>query len=128
MHKSTFRGKNESFKLMNVHLQNSAIVKYRGISVSGNLISKAHVEERLTKAKKSALPTSQKCCNRFTNNNLLYKSLILPVMLYGVVCIKVSRTSLKQLPEETFQKKSVKCITGLRDVIYENQHRLLNVF
>ena len=55
----------------------------------------------------------------------LYKSLILPVLLYGFTCINPSRSELQNL--ERFQKKAVKWISGNKRVNYISQLRLLNI-
>ena len=67
--KITFMGKDMSFKLMN-----AAIVKDRGIQLSFNATSKAHFKESLMKAKKSALPISQECCNGCTIEDQFYST------------------------------------------------------
>ena len=55
----------------------------------------------------------------------LYKSLILPILLYGSTCINPSQSRLQNL--ERFQKKAVKLITGNKRVNYIGQLRLLNI-
>ena len=55
----------------------------------------------------------------------LYKSLILPVLLYGSACTNPNRCELQQL--ERFQKKVVKWILGQKVMPYPNQLRLLNI-
>ena len=55
----------------------------------------------------------------------LYKSLILPVLLYGCACTNPNRGELQQL--ERFQKKVVKWILGQKVMPYPNQLRLLNI-
>ena len=53
----------------------------------------------------------------------LYKSLVLPVLLYGINCSTPSKPDLGNL--EKLQRKTVRWITG-RYEPYENQRRLLN--
>ena len=55
----------------------------------------------------------------------LHNSLVVPVKLYGFICITASRTEIKQL--ESSHKESFKWITGLRDVSYEDQLGRLNI-
>ena len=53
----------------------------------------------------------------------LYKSLVRPVLLYGINCTTPSKSDLGNL--EKLQRKVVRWITG-RNEPYENQLRLLN--
>ena len=54
----------------------------------------------------------------------LYKSLILPVLTYGIIICNISRSDLGRL--ERFQKKVLKWITR-NDSDYTEQLRLLNI-
>ena len=54
----------------------------------------------------------------------LYKSLLLPVLTYGLIISNISRNDLGRL--ERFQKKVLKWITG-NDSDYTEQLRLLNI-
>ena len=54
----------------------------------------------------------------------LYKSLVLPVLLYGSYCTTPSKSELGNL--EKLQRKNVRWITG-RNEPYENHLRLLNI-
>ena len=55
----------------------------------------------------------------------LYKSLILPVLLYGFACVFASRADLHLL--ENFQKKVVGWITGNKTMSYRSQLKILNI-
>ena len=55
----------------------------------------------------------------------LYKSLILPVLLYGFACVFASRADLHLL--ENFQKKVVRWITGKKTMSYRSQLKILNI-
>ena len=54
----------------------------------------------------------------------LYKSLVLPDLLYGIICTTPSKSDLGSL--EKLQRKAVRWITG-QNKPYENQLRLLNI-
>ena len=51
--KFMFRGKDQSYKLMTAKLDESKTLKDLGIYVAEDLIRKAHIDERLKKAKKT---------------------------------------------------------------------------
>ena len=97
------------------------------IHVSDNLTWKIHIEERLRKA--------NKVLYRFRRNVAvkvqtlvklgLYKSLILPVLLYGFACVFASRADLHLL--ENFLKKVVRWRTGNKAMSYLSQLKILNI-
>ena len=79
--KVMFRGKDQSYKLMTAKLDESKTLKDLGIYVAEYLIRKAHIEERLKKAKKTLYMIRR---NVVVNVRIfiklgLYKSLILPI-------------------------------------------------
>ena len=113
--------------MMDEKLERSKTVKDLGIIISEDLSWKAHVEERLKKANKVLYSLRRNVAPKVrTHIKLgLYKSLILPVLLYVLSCISPSRAELHLL--ERFQKKVVKWITGLKDQSYTIQMRLLNI-
>ena len=79
--KVMFRGKERSYKLMSAKLDKSKTLKDLGIYVAEDLIRKAHIDERLKKAKKTLYMIRR---NVVVNVRIfiklgLYKSLILPI-------------------------------------------------
>ena len=88
---------------------------------------KTHIEERLKKANKVLYLLRRNIAlqERQEIKLGLYKSLILPVLLYGSACTNPNRGELQQL--EIFQKKVVKWILGQKVMPYPNQLRLLNI-
>ena len=125
--KIIFRGRDRDFQLMDEKLKRSKTIKDLGILISEDLSWKAHIEERLKKANKVLYLLRRNVALKVrTHIKLgLYKSLILPVLLYGFSCVSASRAELHLL--EKFQKKAVKWITGLKDQSYTSQMRLLNI-
>ena len=123
--KITFRGSDRSFIILDKKLDQSKTAEDLGIHVSDNLTWKMHIEERLRKANKVLY---------FLRRNVtvkvqilvklgLYKSLILPVLLYGFACVFASRADLHLL--ENFQKNVLRCITGNKTMTYRNQLKIL---
>ena len=57
----------------------------------------------------------------------LYKSIILPIVSYGLTCAHLTRGSIRDL--EGFQKKSLKWVCGTqgRDLQYNEQLWFLNI-
>ena len=125
--KITFRGSDRSFNILDQKLDNSKTVKGLGIHVSDNLTWKMHIEERLRKANKVLYLLRRNVAVKLqTLVKLgLYKSLILPVLLYGFACVFASRADL-HLPE-IFKKNVVRWITGNKTMSYRSQLRFLNI-
>ena len=83
--KKTFRGQDRSYKLMDANLEESKTVKELGIFVAEDITWKAHIDKRLKKANKRLYMIRRNVAvNVKTFIKLgLYKSLILPNLLYG---------------------------------------------
>ena len=98
-----------------------------GIHIKDDLRWSKHIEERLRKANTVLylLRRNQAVQVKPLIKLGFYKSLILPVLLYGFTCIIPSRSELQNL--ERFQKKAVKWITGNKGVNYSSPLRLLNI-
>ena len=125
--KKTFRGSDRSFNILDQKLDHSKIVKDLGIHVSDNLTWKMHIEERLRKANEVLYFLRRNVAVKVqTLVKLgLYKSLILPVLLYGFACVFASRADLHLL--ENFQKKVVRWITENKTMSYLSQLQFLNI-
>ena len=122
-----FRGRDQQYKLTGKDLAKSTTVKDLGIHVAADVSWKQHIEERMKKANKVLYMLKRNVAtkvNTFVKLGL-YKSLILPVLLYRFTCLTAGRTEIQIL--EKFQKKVVKWITGNKDTEYKNQLRLLNI-
>ena len=122
-----FRGRDQQYKLMGKDLAKSTTVKNLGIHMAADVSWKQHIEERMKKANKVLYMLKRNVAtkvNTFVKLGL-YKSLILPVLLYGLTCLTAGRTEIQIL--EKFQKKIVKWMTGNKDTEYKSQLRLLNV-
>ena len=112
---------------MGKNLAKSTTVKDTGIHVAADVSWKQHIEERMKKANKVLYMLKRNVAtkvNTFVKMGL-YKSLILPVLLYGFTCLIAGSTEIQIL--EKFQKKVVKWITGNKDTEYKSQLRLLNI-
>ena len=123
--KIIFRGRDRGLQLMDEKLKRSKTIKHLGILISKDLSWKAHVEERLKKANK-VLYLLRRNVGLQVRTHIklgLYKSLILPVLLFSFECVSASRAELHLL--ENLKKKAVKWITGLKDQSYTSQMRLL---
>ena len=101
-------------------------VKDIGINVSKKLTWSAHINARLNKANKVFYLIRRNVAYAVKSfiKLGLYKSLVLPVLLYGINCTTASKFDLVNL--EKLQRKAVRWITG-RTEPYENQLRLLNI-
>ena len=123
----TFRGSNRSFNILDQKLDDSKTVKDLGMHVSDDLTWKMQIEERLRKANKVLYLLRRNVSVKVqTRVKLgLYKSLILPVLLYGFACVFASRADLHLL--ENFQKKVVKWISGNKTMSYLSQLKILNI-
>ena len=109
------RGRDHQYKLMGKDLAKSTTVKDLGIHVAADVSWKLHIEERMKKANKVLYMLKRNVENKVNTfvKLGLYKSLILPVLLYGFTCLTAGGTEIKIL--EKFQKKVVKSITGNKD-------------
>ena len=100
-----FRGRDQQYKLMGTDLAKFTTVKDLGIHVSADVSWKQHIEERMKKANKVLYMLKRNLAdkvNMFVKLGL-YKSLILPVLLYGFTCLTAGRTEIQNL--EKFQKR-----------------------
>ena len=109
------RGPEKDFELLNQNLNSLQAVKDLGININARL-NKANrvlylIRRNVAYAVKHFIKLG------------LYKSLVLPVLLYGINCTTPSKSDLVNL--EKLQRKAVRWITG-RNEPYENQLRLLN--
>ena len=102
------------------------MIKDLGIHVSKNLTWTTHIDSRMSKENITFY-----CIRRNLEFKVkmriklgLYKSLIFPVLTYGLIICNNSRSDLGRL--ERFQKKVLKWITG-NDSDYTEQLRLLNI-
>ena len=116
----------KDFELLNQNLNSLQAVKDLGINVSKKLTWSAHINARFNKANRVLY-----LIRRYVAYAVkpfiklgLYKSLVLPVLLYGINCTTSSKSDLVNL--EKLQRKAVRWITG-RNEPYENQLRLLNI-
>ena len=106
---------------------NADTLKDLGIHIKEDLSWSKHTEERVRKANKVLYLLRRNVAVQVKPliKLGLYKSLILPVLLYGFTCINPSRSELQNL--ERFQKKAVKWIRGNKGVDYISQLRRLNI-
>ena len=120
-------GKSRNFDNVGEDLANADSVKDLGIHIRDDLIWSKHIEERLRKGNKLLYLLRRNVAVQVEPRIKLglYKSLILPVLLYGFTCINPSRSELQNL--EHVQKKAVKWITRNKGVNYISQLRLLNI-
>ena len=112
---------------MGTKLESSKVLKDLGIYVSHDLTWKTHIQEQLKKANKVLYLLRRNIALQVRQEIKLglYKSLVLPVLLYGSSCTNPNRGELQQL--ERFQKKVVKWILGQKIMPYPNQLRLPNI-
>ena len=124
----TFRGKKRNFDFVGEDLPNADTVKDLGIHIKDDLSWSKHIEDRLRKANKVLYLLRRNVAVQVIQPLIklrLYKSLILPVLLYGFTCVNPSRSELQNL--ERFQREAVKWITGNKGVNYISQLWLLNI-
>ena len=110
-----FRGRDQQYKLMGKDSAKPTTVKDLCIHVAADVSWKQHIEERLKKGNKVLYMLNRNVAtkvNKFVKLGL-FRSLILPVLLYGFTCLTVRRTEIQIL--EKFQKNVVKWITGNKD-------------
>ena len=120
----TFPGKKQNFDIVGEDLANADAAKDLGIHIKDYLSWSKHIEERLRKANKVQYLLRRNVAVQVKAliKLGLYKSLILPVLLYGFTCINPSRSELQNL--ECFHKEAMKWITGNKGVNYISQLRL----
>ena len=120
------RGPEKDFELLSQNLNSLQAVKDLGINVSKKLTWSAHINARHNKANRVLYLIRRNvtyAVKPFIKLGL-YKSLVLPVLLYGINCTTPSKSGLVNL--EKLQRKAVRWITGGNEP-YENQLRLLNI-
>ena len=120
------RGPEEDFELLNQNFKSLQAFKDLDINVSKKLTLSAHLNARLNKANRVLYLIRRNVAfavKPFIKLEL-YKSLVLPVLLYGIICTTPSKSYLGNF--EKLQRKAVRLITG-RNEPYENQLRLLNI-
>ena len=112
----------KDFELLNQNLNSLQSAKDLGINVSKKLTWSAHINARLNKANRvlHLIRRNVAYAVKPFNKLGLYKSLVLPVLLYGINCTTPSKSDLGNL--EKLQRKAVRSITGRK-----NQLRLLNI-
>ena len=94
-----FRGRDQQYKLMGKDLTKSTTVKDLGIHVAADVSWKQHIEEKMKKANKVLYMLKRNVAtkvNTFVKLGL-YKSLILPVLLYDFTCLTARRTEIQIL-------------------------------
>ena len=116
----------KDFELLYQKLNSLQAFKDLGINVSEKLTWWAHINARLNKANRVLYLIRRNVAyavKPFIKVGL-YKSLVLPVLLYGSNCTTPSKSDLGNL--EKLLRKAVRSITGQNEP-YENQLRLLNI-
>ena len=124
-----FKGPESQFYLCGSLLQTSASagVKDLGIWIESDLIGKIHLEERMKKANRVFYSLIKNVAFK-VNMRIklwLYKSMILPVLMYGSSCCNLNRGDTRNL--ERFQRKVVSLITNGKTLSYIEQLRLSNL-
>ena len=107
-----FKGPERHVYLCGSLPQTSAAVKDLGIRIQSDLTWKIHLEERMKKANQVFYSLRRNVAFK-VNMRIkmgLYKSMILPVLLYGSSCCNLNRGDMRNL--EWFQQKVVSWITN----------------
>ena len=123
--KLTFRGKDTIFKLFGEPLKTEANVRDLGITLTSDLTWNMHISKKVAKAN-GVLYLLRRNVSQSVGARIklgLYESLVLPILLYGIQCIHLSKASMIIL--EKFQKRAVKWICGTGK--YGQQLRFLNI-
>ena len=83
-----------------------------GITVCSNLSWSAHVNAGLKEASRVLYATRRNVAVKVKTfiKPGLYRSLVLPVLLYGMNCVQLTKNDLQNT--EKFQRRAVKWITG----------------
>ena len=125
--KLLFKGPERHFYLCGSLLQTSAGVKDLGIWIQSDLTWKIHLEERMKKANRVFYSLRRNVAFK-VNMRIklgLYKSMILPVLMYRSSCCNLNREDMRNL--ELFQRKVVSRITNSKTLSYIEQLRLSNL-
>ena len=123
--KLTFRGKDTIFKLFGEPLKTEANVRDLGITLTSDLTWNMHISKKVAKAN-GVLYLLRRNVSQSVGARIklgLYKSLVLPILLYGIECFHLSKASMIIL--EKLQKRAVKWICGTGK--YGQQLRFLNI-
>ena len=122
-----FRGRAHDLQLSGSKLESSTEAKDLGLIVDCKLSCNKHIDMRLTKANKSCYLIRRNIAYKTLPlvKLGLYKSLLIPILIYGLSCTNLSRGDLVRL--ERFQKKVTKWTVTSPDTYYVNQVRALNV-
>ena len=126
-HLLNFRGTRACLSLNGQPLGEPGKVKDLGVYIADTLIWSTHIEHRIAEVNKVFY-----CMRRNVAFNFkisvklgLYKSVILPVLLYGLNCAYQSRTDQRKL--KNLQRRVLKWVCGPPRSGYKAQLRLLNV-
>ena len=105
--KVLFKGPESHFYLCGSLLQTSAGVKDLGIRIQSDLTWKIHLEERMKKSNRVFYSLRRNVAFKVSMRIKLglYKSIILPVLIYGSSCCNLNRGDMRNL--ERFQRKVV---------------------
>ena len=125
--KLLFKGPERHFYLCGRLLQTSAGVKDLWIWIQSSLTWRINSEERMKKAKRVFYSLRRNVAFK-VNMRIklgLYKSMILPVLMYGSPCCNLNRGDMRNL--ERFQRKVVSWITNSKTLSYIEQLRLSNL-
>ena len=122
-----FKGPEGHFYLCESVLQNSAGVKDLGIRIKSDLTWKIHLEERMKKGNRVfySLRRNVAFKNIMRIKLGLYKSMILPFLMYGSSCCNLNRGDMRNL--ERTQRKVVSWITNSNTLSDIEQLRLSNI-
>ena len=123
--KLTFRGKDTIFKLVGEPLKTEANVRDLGITLTSDLTWNMHKSTKVAK-ENGVLYLLRRNVSQSVGARIklgLYKSLVSPILLYGIRCIHLSKASMIIL--EKLQKRAVKWICGTGK--YGQQLRFLNI-
>ena len=125
--KLLFKGPERHFYLCESLLQTSAGVKDLGVRIQSDLTWKIYLEERMKKANRVFYSLRRNVAFK-VNMRIklgLYKSMILPVLMYGSSCCNLSRGDMRNL--ERFQRRVVSWKTNSKTLSYIEQLRLSNL-
>ena len=125
-HLLNFLGTRACISLNGQPLGEPGKVKDLGVYIADTLNWSTHIEHRTEKANK-VFYCLEKLRLQFQipMKPGVYKSVILPVLLYGLNCAYQSRTDQRKL--ENFQRRVLKWVCGPHRGDYEAQLKLLNV-
>ena len=108
-------------------LENSFVEKDLGIMISNDLTWTAQTEKRCEKTMKAFFTIKRNIANGtpWTTRKNLYRSYIVPILSYGAVFWKPSKTVLKSI--ESIQMKASKWILGTSQLEYKERLRRINL-